>query len=178
MRNKIRALSKEHFKYLKGIAIVAVIVAHVGNYSGRIWFRPLGGIGVALFLFCSGYGLMTSYYQKGLKGFWRKKLLSVYLPFAFVEIIAAIIYKHPLIDALLDLVFVKKLNPYGWYMQYLAVCYILFYVVVRWISNKKIWFLIWGITAGLSFVFYPTLQAEQAISFIGGLSLAEMNHAE
>lgn len=176
--NEMKPLSKEHFKYIKGIAILAVIVAHVGNFSGRTWFTPLGGIGVALFLFCSGYGLLTSYYQKGLKGFWRNKLISIYLPFAFVEIIAAIIYRHPFLDVLLNLVFIKRLNPLGWYMQYLAVCYILFYVVVWLVSNRSIRFLIWGIAAGLSYVLCPNLQAEQAISFIGGLLLAEMNHAE
>lgn len=178
MCNKMKALSKEQFKYIKGIAILAVIISHVGNYSGRTWFTPLGGIGVTLFLFCSGYGLMTSYYQKGLKSFWRNKILSIYLPFAFVEIIAAVIYRHPLLDVLLDLVFIKRLNLLGWYMQYLVVCYTLFYVVARWISNRMIRFLIWGVLAGLSFAVCPNLQAEQAISFISGLLLAEMNRAD
>ena len=54
----------------------------------------------------------------------------------------------------------------------------MFYVVVRWVSNRNIRFLIWGITAGLSFILCPNLQAEQAISFVGGLLLAEINHAE
>lgn len=126
MCSKMKAFSKKQFQYLKGIAIFAVIISHIGNFSGKTWFTPLGGIGVALFLFCSGYGLLTSYYQKGLKQFWRNKLISIYLPFAFVEIIAAIIYRHPFLDVLLNLVFIKRLNPLGWYMQYLAVCYICF----------------------------------------------------
>ena len=52
--------SKEHFQVIKGIAILMIMVAHAGNNSGVTWFTPLGGIGVALFLFCSGYGIYYS----------------------------------------------------------------------------------------------------------------------
>lgn len=53
---KVDFCSKSHFEVLKGIAILAVLISHAGNFSGKTWFTPLGGIGVALFLFCSGYG--------------------------------------------------------------------------------------------------------------------------
>lgn len=175
MCNQVRPMSKEHFQYAKGIAILAVIVSHIGNYSGKTWFTPLGGIGVALFLFCSGYGLMVSFYQKGLEHFWKNKFLLIYLPFMIVEIISAIIHKHPIQDVLLDLVFLKRLNPLGWYLQYLVVCYILFYIVVKIIPNVKYRFYIWGFSAILSFVIFPNLQGEQAISFISGLMIAEVN---
>lgn len=52
--------SKQHFQILKGIAILVVMIGHCGNNSGVTWFTPLGGIGVAIFLFCSGYGIECS----------------------------------------------------------------------------------------------------------------------
>lgn len=42
--------SKNYFQYLKGIAILRVLVAYMGNYSEKTCFTPLGGIGVVLFL--------------------------------------------------------------------------------------------------------------------------------
>lgn len=58
---EVNPFSKESFIYVKGIAILLVIISHIGNFSGKTWFTPLGGIGVAIFLFCSGYGVMSSY---------------------------------------------------------------------------------------------------------------------
>ena len=86
-RNNLNFLSKEHFLYLKGLAIAAILIGHIGNFSGRTWFTPLGGIGVAIFLFCSGYGLTKSYEKNGLKQYWRKKLIGVYGPFLLVELL-------------------------------------------------------------------------------------------
>ena len=54
---------KNHFEILKGIAIVLVITCHMMGNSGVAWFTPLGGIGVAIFLFCSGYGVYYSLYK-------------------------------------------------------------------------------------------------------------------
>lgn len=51
---------KQHFLFIKGIAILCVMISHAGNNSGYTWFTPLGGIGVALFLFCSGFGIWLS----------------------------------------------------------------------------------------------------------------------
>lgn len=176
MGNKMDALSKKHFQYIKAVAILAVIISHIGNFSGKTWFTPLGGIGVAMFLFCSGYGLLMSYYQKGLIGFWKNKFVAIYVPFAIVQAIAAIILRHPIGDVALDFIFIKRLNPLGWYLQYLVVCYIAFYVVVRWIPNISIRFAVWGTIAVLSFILCPNLQAEQAISFFCGLLVAEMSY--
>ena len=43
-------LDKKHFNMLKALAILGVVVGHIGNYAPGD-FTPLGGIGVALFLF-------------------------------------------------------------------------------------------------------------------------------
>lgn len=173
MNTEIKPMNKEHFQYLKGLAILAVMVGHIGNFSGKTWFTPLGGIGVALFLFCSGFGLTKSYQKNGLKHFWLNKLISVYCPFAVVELIAAVVYKRAVIDILLELLFIKIQHPYGWYLQYLLVCYVLFYLGIRFVSDARIRYGIWGVAAVSTFVFCSNLRGEQAISFLVGVLVAE-----
>lgn len=173
MQGEIKAMSKEHFQYLKGLAIMAVMVGHIGNFSGKTWFTPLGGIGVAIFLFCSGFGLTKSCQKNGLKHFWRNKLISVYCPFVIVELIAAIAYKREAPEVLLELLLIKMQHPYGWYLQYLFVCYVLFYFGMRFVPNARIRYAIWGMIATSTFMFCSNLQGEQAISFLAGILLAE-----
>lgn len=175
---KYNFCSRQHFSYLKGLAILCVLVGHIGNYSGRTWFTPLGGIGVAVFLFCSGYGLMTSFKKKGLYSFWKNKLISIYLPFAFVEIVATIILRRSVSDTILDLLFIKCMNPLGWYMQYLVVCYLIFWIGAKYIPNIKMRQLFWGIIAVTSFFVFSNLRAEQAVSFFSGLIVADYIHSE
>lgn len=167
--NTFKAFSKEHFLYLKAIAILAVIVGHVGNFTEKTWFTPLGGIGVAIFLFCSGFGLSESYQKQGLHRFWRKKLLGVYLPYFVVEVIAGIVCRRSILDIVLGLVFVKRSHPYGWYMQYLIVCYLLFWLAYKWIPHQTARLILFGVCSLASFVLLPNLQGEQAISFLAGI---------
>lgn len=173
MKSEMKAMSKEHFQYLKGLAILAVMIGHIGNFSGKTWFTPLGGIGVAIFLFCSGFGLTKSYQKNGLKHFWRNKLISVYCPFVIVELIAAIVKHRTPMDTLLELLLLKMQHPYGWYLQYLFACYALFYLGMRFVMDTRIRYAAWCTIAVSTFVFCPNLQGEQAISFLAGIWLAE-----
>lgn len=66
---------------LRGIAILLVITSHIAGAIGTNLCTPLGGIGVALFLFLSGYGLNESYKAHGLKLFWIKRITKVLLPY-------------------------------------------------------------------------------------------------
>jgi len=73
---------------LKGFAILAIIFAHIGYILSTnqrfLWpFSIMAGIGVNLYLFLSGYGLSMSSLKKPLTPlrFYKKRLLSLYLPF-------------------------------------------------------------------------------------------------
>ena len=64
------ALTRQDTAVLKGIAICAMLCHHlygyppdgVEPYSGMLaWFGVLGKVCVAMFLFCSGYGLASQY---------------------------------------------------------------------------------------------------------------------
>lgn len=52
---------------MKGVAIICVVLCHyMGTFGqGITVFTPLGGIGVAIFLILSAYGLNESWNQGG-----------------------------------------------------------------------------------------------------------------
>lgn len=57
---------------IKGFSIVTVAWAHAGAKLGVGGIQFIAGIGVSLFLICSGYGLEASYKKHGLNGFLKK----------------------------------------------------------------------------------------------------------
>ena len=82
----------------------------------------------ALFLFCSGYGLRCSYADAELKHFWKKKIIGVYCAYFLIEIVTAFVFARNFKTVVLDLLLIKPAYSYGWYMQYLFGCYIVFLV--------------------------------------------------
>lgn len=78
---KFQWMDRNYTTAIKGFSILTVVWAHSGARLGVGGIQFIAGIGVALFLICSGYGLEMSYQKNGLKGFWKKRLLGVCLPF-------------------------------------------------------------------------------------------------
>lgn len=73
---------------LKGLAIIMVVLSHVGyflvNDTRFLWpFSIAAGIGVDLFLLLSGYGLAASQMKSNLKPleFYKKRLIKLFVPF-------------------------------------------------------------------------------------------------
>lgn len=178
MQENVKFLDKNHFLILKAIAIIAIIVGHIGNFTGKTWFTPLGGFGVAIFLFCSGYGLTVSAKNRGVAKYWLKKLVNVYLSFFIIEAVAALILQRDLKTFILDVLLLKPSHPYGWYMQYLFVCYLLFYIVFNLVKKEEIFILVFFLLGIISFFAFPNLQAEQALSFTLGIVLANYNNTK
>lgn len=132
----IITLSKEQTTRLKGIAIIIVMCAHIGLLKN-------GTGGVALFLFLSGFGLMKSYDEKGLKSFWKKKITNVYFPYIIVAILQLLIYRitdpKKTVITISGLSFGLNVDPTYWYISYLLFWYIAFYisgVIAKFIYGK------------------------------------------
>ena len=106
MQKSVKLFDKNHFLILKAIAILAIVFGHVGNFSGKTWFTPLGGFGVAIFLFCSGYGLSVSAKNGGVDRYWTKKFINVYVPFFIIEVIAALVLNRNFKTFILDITFI------------------------------------------------------------------------
>ncbi|MCI9078404.1 MAG: acyltransferase [Lachnospiraceae bacterium] len=139
---KIIHMDKEQTKMLKGIAILMVVIGHIGSFSGLLPFIPLGACGVYIFLFLSGYGLMRSAYEKGLQGYWIKRTRNVYFPYlavlVFVLILSAITKNGVNASFIKYLFFIDY--PFGeyWYLLLQMEWYIVFFLI--W--NVKLKFLL------------------------------------
>ena len=93
----IRKTERERFfsvsrtEELKGFAILAIILSHIGYFLSSdqrfLWpFSILAGVGVNLFLFLSGFGLTLSSLKKPLNifKFYLKRLRKLFVPFWIV----------------------------------------------------------------------------------------------
>lgn len=79
--------SKEVTNQLKGFAILSIVFAHIGYFlsSDQRFLYPysvLGGMGVNLFLFLSGFGLTLSQIKSPLSplAFYKKRLPRLFIP--------------------------------------------------------------------------------------------------
>jgi peptidoglycan/LPS O-acetylase OafA/YrhL len=73
---------------LKGFAILSIIFSHIGYFlvSDHRFLHPLSilaGVGVNLFLFLSGYGLVFAALRKKIStlGFYKRRLIKLFIPF-------------------------------------------------------------------------------------------------
>lgn len=80
--------SMDYTTIIKGIAISIIVYGHCGNNFGIRYLTPLGGIGVAMFLMLSGFGINESWKKNGHKQYWRKRFISFFVPYCIVEIVA------------------------------------------------------------------------------------------
>ncbi len=124
--------NKHHTNAIKGIAILLVLLGHIG-------FIPhAGAYGVVLFLMLSGFGLVQSYFYSRLNDFFSKRLSKVIIPYAVITSIWLIGFGHQyIIDAdyyhlvilLLGLDLSAALDPSMWYISFLIIWYIAFFLI-------------------------------------------------
>ncbi len=139
-------LEKKSSSELKGLAILMVLLGHMTLLFGFITMPVtpyLGAQAVEIFLFLSGYGLAASFCKKGLKGFWKRKAGTVYLPFLFTNLIKLAVIAIlagsfiPFWTAVLNLVGIQiYLDTSMWYVQYILLCFILFYLSMKTAAGK------------------------------------------
>ena len=180
-------MNRNFTKIIKGCSILTVVWAHSGARMGVGGIQFIAGIGVALFLICSGYGLECSYCKNGLKGFWRKRFLNVAVPFWFIELIGLLLTNNfTLIAYLKDFLFIKPATAYGWFMQYIIICYILFYTIKiskeKFLLNDKRELAVFIAFFVILFIIestinvnpdMPFLKARQVLSFPFGIFIAK-----
>lgn len=179
---KFQWMDRNYTTAIKGFSILTVVWAHSGARLSVGGIQFIAGIGVALFLICSGYGLEISYEKNGLQGFWKKRLLGVCLPFWLVEVAGLLITgTFSVRTYLLDFFFLKPATGYGWFMGYIVICYLIFYAVKRFVPVKKRRAVLVGAFVAwfvLESVFFanpdmPFLRARQMLSFPCGVLLAK-----
>lgn len=178
---KYQWLDRNYTTAIRGFSILTVVWAHSGAKLSVGGIQFIAGIGVALFLICSGYGLEVSYEKNGLKGFWQKRLLGVCIPFWLIEFIGLVVTGDiSLKTYLLDFFFLKPATGYGWFMGYIVICYLIFYAVKRFIPEGRSLkvlvgiFVVWFVLESVFFANpdMPFLRARQMLSFPCGVLLA------
>ena len=137
---------KEVSNKIKGIAALCVMLSHYFNRNEIV--PPLcmisdGALWVGIFFLFSGFGLERSYQRKDnyLEGFFRKKIVKIYLPFLLAETVytLAALYKGEklsLIEVILGCSGILLKNTVLWYVWHILGCYIIFAVVKKWVTEK------------------------------------------
>lgn len=144
------------------------MISHTSSQFTRA-FTPFGGIGVAIFLILSGYGLNESFKRNGIEGFWKKRFSRVWIPY-FIAVTLVWLFWEPRMwqDYLLDIGCWK--TSY-WYIGYMVRCYILFWLTARFVPHFKSWVML---AIGFSTLFFlDGVQGEQAFSFVTGVLISE-----
>lgn len=170
-----------HTKFVRGAAILCIVLGHIGNLSGITYFAPLGGMGVAAFLLISGYGLEFSRRNNPkLKGYWKDRFVSILIPYYLIRLGAVFIQQehYSMIEYLGDFTLLRPLNPNGWYMTCILFWYVAFYVLHKVVKNQQIRDVIYTIMGG-GMLFCPNeLWGEQAFSFFMGILIQRMSNRE
>lgn len=182
---KSEFMSYDFTNAIKGFAILTVIWAHSGAHLNIGGIQFIAGIGVALFLICSGYGLEKSFNKNGIDGFFKKRLLRVCIPYWTITTLGNFIMPDWSMKEYLEkMIFVKA----GWYIKYILVCYVIFYIVKRIkikyrlsdISEIKTFFAIYILWFVVDSAFFanpeiPFLAARQMLCFPMGVCIAKRN---
>lgn len=147
-------LNLDAMKSLRGFAALGVIMHHI---SQEYFFQEEGVLSafvnagayfVAIFFFCSGYGLLKSYDSKKdyLKGFIKKRIVkAIVIPF-YVNVLLYglffLIFKIHLerTQWVTNLLGVTMMNRYAWFPIVLTILYLLFYLCFRFIKNRYVSF--------------------------------------
>ena len=144
---------KEFVNCMKGVAALLIVFSHAHYYDENLGlfklFKPFGYIGVSLFFFCSGYGVMKNYIVKEhyLDGFLVKKLKGVYIPY-IVATVLWFITSTILIGVKFDrfavaisliksILLIKTALPFAWYILDVLVWYFVFFLAAKIIKTPK-----------------------------------------
>ena len=154
---------------LRGIAILLVILQHISGHLGTNIFTPMGGTGVAIFLFLSGFGLNESFKKKGFTDFWKNRIIKVFIPYIILITILTVIYNRGGVkNYLYDILGIK--TSY-WYIAFLLKQYILFYICTKFFCKVKLYIFV---LCSIIFLFtFPNIEAEQSFSFLTGVLISE-----
>lgn len=133
-------LDKTNMNVLKGIACVLVIISHISLQLGGKGILTLtssvGYLAVGVFFFSSGYGLMYSFINKGnyLKGFIKKRILKILVPFWIVNIVFLLIdivvneQHYAYLDIVKYILGIKLICGHDWFIVFLMCFYVLFWL--------------------------------------------------
>lgn len=158
-------LSRRNTQWVQGVSALLIMVMHfaLATHSLPRLFNVLGSLGVAVFLFVSGFGLNESWKVHGLGGYWRKRILRVVLPCWIV-----MLFKLPFEEYFNLEQLIKNLSFCGselWFVDYILKWYLAYWLCRRFFSHHTTQLLA---VCSLMSVFCQQLESEQSLSFFMG----------
>ena len=142
-------------KMLQGVMALGVAFHHMAQKTCAPWhqriyivpgldfFVPLGYLFVAVFLFCSGFGLYKSRKTKPdyLNGFVRRRILPMVAAFYISEVIHLLVrlamgQKMDAAQILWYLSGLQMANPNAWYVIVIPFFYLAFYLAFRFCRRE------------------------------------------
>ncbi len=157
-------LSFSHTKAFLGFCAVVILMHHASQRTCAPWLMPdkirhgldvfvfAGYLCVAVFFFCSGYGVYTAHFKKGFfDRFMARRIMPVLTPTAIMWLVFFAIEKVRKIP-------VEKptwLGTYGyiWYVPAMIYMYFLFYLSFKIIKKDKLSMTVMIIGTLLHFLF-------------------------
>lgn len=142
-------MSLQESKAVQAICAILIMFHHMSqqlvNCKEIQFLLDAGILFVAIFFFCSGYGLIKSMQQKPdyVKHFLGKRLVVVLVPFYIINLIYMIFMyiggmysdlsgKKLAIELLLNFSGIKLVNGNAWFIVVITIIYVLFYVFFRY----------------------------------------------
>ena len=168
--------SLDSFMSLRGFAAIGVILHHISQENSFQWaggytkpgelslFVNAGFLFVAIFFFCSGYGLIRSLETKPdyLNGFMKKRVLKTLVVPYYVSIVIYGILRFasgerlPAAQWITNILGVTMMNEYAWYPIIAAILYTAFYIFFKHIKNRKLCYVLMAVVIvalGVAFCF-------------------------
>lgn len=158
-------LGKEQCNAVKGIFIMLVFLGHSmlavkdcgypfvkeADVVGYKFWKEMGQLVVAMFLFYSGYGVMASLIAKGkdyLKTYPKNRLLTTLVNFDVAVCCFALLSwgmgeKPSLIHFLLSLTGWESLGNSSWYIFVILFCYLVFFLVYKFSRSSYLLCAVW-----------------------------------
>lgn len=130
---------------VRAVAAIVIVFCHLTRTMKVTAVNPLlvfgqyATLAVGIFFFYTGYNLIAAYVCRGgewKKGFWRKKLLGIYLPFVICNVFYQFYYWALKIGPydLPRIVYFALggylMNPDAWYIQSCMIVYFLTYAAL------------------------------------------------
>lgn len=159
-------LSQEQMKAIQGFCAIGIMFHHMAQKTCAPWlnekyiihgldvFVPIGYLLVAVFFFCSGYGLYKSQREKEnyLSEFgWRRVtpiLIAFFVTSAICLGVRTKMGEHLLENwtgSLLQFGEPQMFNQYGWFVYALLVVYLGFWLGFRRIKNEGVAIVVFGL---------------------------------
>lgn len=151
------SVSLDAMKSLRGFAAIGVIIHHIsqadafqyatryGQQNQLSFFLNYGFKFVAIFFFCSGYGLVKSFNAKHnyLHGFIKRRVVKTLIIPYFVSIFIYGIWhlirgdQFAPLQWVTNILGISMMNEYAWYPIVLSILYLAFYFVFENLEDKK-----------------------------------------